>query len=162
MARFKCLFLRIVAFLEKHFKCNRETGDVDIPDSFMSCLQRHSATAPIVPPFSQCRLCSVPPRNVRSSSEIVETMSCFSRLKVKVDVVNIVKLQCSLPRSDLSVPGIYICSRMVRCALMALVMNSSRYPMGSLFSDCQGVALPQLVAVASNRSMWHAKAASLS
>ena len=32
---------------------------------------------------------------------------------------------------------------------------------GSLFSDCEGVALPQLVAMASNRAMWRAKVASL-
>ena len=43
--------------------------------------------------------------------------------------------------------------RMVRRALMALVSDSVMYPTGSLFSDCQGVALPQLVAMASNRTM---------
>ena len=52
--------------------------------------------------------------------------------------------------------------RMVRCALMALVSDSVMYPTGSLFSDCQGVALPQLVAMAANRAMWRAKVASLS
>ena len=52
--------------------------------------------------------------------------------------------------------------RMVRCALIALVSDSVMYPTGSLFSDCQGVALPQLVAMASNRAMWCAKLASLS
>ena len=52
--------------------------------------------------------------------------------------------------------------RMVRCALMAIVSDSVMYPTGSLFSDCQGVALPQLVAMASNRTMWRAKVASLS
>ena len=36
--------------------------------SFMSCPQRHSAIAQIVPPFSQCHLYSVSPRNVCSSS----------------------------------------------------------------------------------------------
>ena len=41
--------------------------------------------------------------------------------------------------------------RMVRCALMALVIDACHYPMGSLFSDCQGIALPQLVAMASSR-----------
>ena len=51
--------------------------------------------------------------------------------------------------------------RMVRCALMALVVDDSHYPTDSLFSDCQGIALPQLVALASSRSMWHAKVASL-
>ena len=34
----------------------------------MSCLKRHSATAQIVPPFLRCRLCSVSPHNVSSSS----------------------------------------------------------------------------------------------
>ena len=29
--------------------------------------------------------------------------------------------------------------RMVRCALMALVIDASHYPTGSLFSDCQGI-----------------------
>ena len=43
--------------------------------------------------------------------------------------------------------------RMVRCAHMALVSDCIMYPTGSLFSDCQGVALPQLVAMASNRAM---------
>ena len=52
--------------------------------------------------------------------------------------------------------------RMVRCALMALVSDAVKYPAGSLFSDCQGVALPQLVAMAANRAMWRAKVASLS
>ena len=52
--------------------------------------------------------------------------------------------------------------RMVRCVLMALVSDCVIYPTGSLFSDCQGVALPQLVAMASNRAMWRAKVASLS
>ena len=52
--------------------------------------------------------------------------------------------------------------RMVRCALMALVIDASHYPSGSLFSDCQGIAPPQLVAMASSRSMWRAKVASLS
>ena len=47
--------------------------------------------------------------------------------------------------------------RMVRCALMALVIDGSHYPSGS-----QGIALPQLVAMASSRSMWRAKVASLS
>ena len=49
--------------------------------------------------------------------------------------------------------------KMVRCALMALVSDSVRYPTGSLFSDCQGVALPQLVAMAANRAMWRANVA---
>ena len=31
-----------------------------------------------------------------------------------------------------------------------------------MFSDCQGIALPQLVAMASSRSLWRAKVASLS
>ena len=48
------------------------------------------------------------------------------------------------------------------CALMALVIDDSHYPTGRLFSDCQGNALPQLVAMASSRSMWRAKVASLS
>ena len=52
--------------------------------------------------------------------------------------------------------------KMVRCTLMALVSDSVMYPTGSLFSDCQGVALPQLVAMAANRAMWRAKVASLS
>ena len=50
----------------------------------------------------------------------------------------------------------------VRCALMALVTDISHYPSGSLLSDCQGIALPQLEAMASSRSMWRAKGASLS
>ena len=44
--------------------------------------------------------------------------------------------------------------RMVRRALMALVSDSVIYPTGSLFSDCQGVALPQLVAMASTRTIF--------
>ena len=52
--------------------------------------------------------------------------------------------------------------RMVRRALMALVSDSVMYPTGSLFSDCQGVALPQIVAMASTRTIWRAKVASLS
>ena len=32
----------------------------------------------------------------------------------------------------------------------------SQYSTGSLFSDCQGVALPQLVAMSSNRVKWRA------
>ena len=51
--------------------------------------------------------------------------------------------------------------RMVRCAFMALVSDSILYPTCSLFSDCQGVALSQLVTMASNRAMWRAKVASL-
>ena len=51
--------------------------------------------------------------------------------------------------------------RMVRRALLALVSYSVMYPTGSLFSDCQGVALSQLVAMASSRSMWRARVASL-
>ena len=51
--------------------------------------------------------------------------------------------------------------RMVRCALMELVSDSVMYPTGSLFSDCQGVSLPQLVAMAANHAMWRAKVASL-
>ena len=50
----------------------------------------------------------------------------------------------------------------VRCALMALVIDTSHYPSGSLLSDCQGIALPQLVVMALSRSMWRAKVASLS
>ena len=38
-------------------------------------------------------------------------------------------------------------------ALMALVSDSMEYPTGSLFSECQGFASPQLVAMASNRAM---------
>ena len=49
--------------------------------------------------------------------------------------------------------------RMVRGSLMS---DSIQYPTGSLFSDCQGVALPQLVVMASNRAMWRAKVASQS
>ena len=41
--------------------------------------------------------------------------------------------------------------RMVRFALMALGMDYSQYPADSMFSDCQGVASPQLVAMTSNR-----------
>ena len=52
--------------------------------------------------------------------------------------------------------------RIVRCAFVALVSDSRQYPAGSLISDCQGVALPQLVAMASNRAMWRARVASLS
>ena len=52
--------------------------------------------------------------------------------------------------------------RMVRRALMALVSDSVMYPTGSLFSDCQGGALPQIVAMASTRTIWRAKVASLS
>ena len=53
---------------------------------------------------------------------------------------------------------------MVRRAVMALVSYSMamQYPTGRLFSDCQGVALPQRVAMASNRATWRAKVASLS
>ena len=43
--------------------------------------------------------------------------------------------------------------RMVRCALIALVSDS--YPVSNEQPvHCQGVALPQLVAMASNRAMW--------
>ena len=49
--------------------------------------------------------------------------------------------------------------RMVRCALLALVIDASHYLTGS---DCQGIALPQLVAMASSRSLWRAKVASIS
>ena len=52
--------------------------------------------------------------------------------------------------------------RKVRCTLMELVSDSMQCPTNSLFSDCQGVALPQLVAMASNRATWRAKVASLS
>ena len=52
--------------------------------------------------------------------------------------------------------------RMVRRTLMALVSDTIMYPTGSLFINCQGVALPQLVAMASTRTMWRAKVASLS
>ena len=52
--------------------------------------------------------------------------------------------------------------RKVRCTLMELVSDSMQCPTDSLFSDCQGVALPQLVAMASNRATWRAKVASLS
>ena len=52
--------------------------------------------------------------------------------------------------------------RIVRYELMALVIDASHYPTGSLFSDCQGIALPQFVAMASSRSMWRTKVASLS
>ena len=41
---------------------------VHTPQPVMSCLQRHSATAQIDPSFPQCRLCSVSPWNVCSSS----------------------------------------------------------------------------------------------
>ena len=51
--------------------------------------------------------------------------------------------------------------RMVRCALMRLVLDYA-VPNGQPFSDCEGVALPQLVAKASNRAVWRAKVASLS
>ena len=47
--------------------------------------------------------------------------------------------------------------RMVRCALMALVIYARHYPTGSLFNDCQGIALPQLVPMASSRTTWRAK-----
>ena len=49
---------------------------------------------------------------------------------------------------------------MVRYAIIALVIDASHYPTGSLF--CLGIALPQLVAMASSRSLWRAKVASLS
>ena len=52
--------------------------------------------------------------------------------------------------------------RMVRYALMALVSDYIQYPTGSLFSDCHGVALTQLVAMASNRLMWRVKVTPLS
>ena len=52
--------------------------------------------------------------------------------------------------------------RMVLCALMALMTDTSHYPSGSLLRDCQGIALPQLEAMAPSRSMWRAKVASLS
>ena len=51
--------------------------------------------------------------------------------------------------------------RMVRCALLAPVVDASHYPTDNLFSDCQGISLPQRVAMASSRSMWHAKVAPL-
>ena len=71
------------------------------------------------------------------------------------------------PINVVSSAYIIVCSRlpadrMVQCALMALLSDSVMYPTGSLFSDCQGVALPQLVAMAANRAMWRAKVASLS
>ena len=52
--------------------------------------------------------------------------------------------------------------RMVRCALLALVIDASHYPTGSLFSDCQGIALPQLVVMASSRSLIVARQSGVS
>ncbi len=37
--------------------------------------------------------------------------------------------------------------RMVRCALMALVIYASHYPSGRLFRDSQGIALPYILAI---------------
>ena len=48
--------------------------------------------------------------------------------------------------------------RMVRHALMAHMVDY-HYSVGSLFSDCQGVALPQLVTMALNHVMWRSKMA---
>ena len=41
-----------------------------------SCLQRRSATALLDPPWSHFRLCSVSPRNVGSSSTILNDIAC--------------------------------------------------------------------------------------
>ena len=74
-------------------------------------------------------------------------------------------LELAVRRRRLRYLGHVLCmpaDRLVRCALMALVSAFVMYPTDSLFSDCQGVALPQLVAMASNRAMWRAKVASLS
>ena len=59
----------------------------------------------------------------------------------------------------LRMPSDRMVRSLVRCALMALVTDTSNYPSGSLLSDCQGIALPQLEAMASSRSMWRAKVA---
>ena len=49
--------------------------------------------------------------------------------------------------------------RVVRSSLMAFVKGGTYYPEGSLFSDCEDVGLPNLEAMASNRSVWRAKVA---
>ena len=50
--------------------------------------------------------------------------------------------------------------RIVRRSLVALVKRGTYYP-GSLFSDCEVDGLHQLMMLATNRSAWRAKVASL-
>ena len=51
--------------------------------------------------------------------------------------------------------------RIVRRSLIALVKGGTYYPEGSLFSDCEIDGLHQLMMLATNRSAWRAKVASL-
>ena len=51
--------------------------------------------------------------------------------------------------------------RIVRRSLVALVKGGTYYPEGSLFSDCEVDGLHQLMMLATNRSVWRAKVASL-
>ena len=52
-------------------------------------------------------------------------------------------------------------SRVVRPALVALVKGGTVYPQGSLFVDCQAMAMDQLVALALRRGAWNALAKQL-
>ena len=51
--------------------------------------------------------------------------------------------------------------RIVRRSLIARVKGGTYYPEGSLFSDCEVDGLHQLMMLATNRSAWRAKVASL-
>ena len=51
--------------------------------------------------------------------------------------------------------------RIVRRSLIALVKGGTYYPEASLFSDCEVDGLHQLMMLATNRSAWRAKVASL-
>ena len=51
--------------------------------------------------------------------------------------------------------------RIVRRSLIALVKGGTYYPEGSLFSDCEVDGLHELMMLATNRSAWRAKVASL-
>ena len=57
--------------------------------------------------------------------------------------------------------GHILCMPADRMVGHAPVMDSSHHTAGSLLSDCQSIAMPQLVAMASNLVMWHAKVTSL-
>ena len=52
-------------------------------------------------------------------------------------------------------------SRVVRRALVALAKGGTVYPKGSLFMDCQAMAMDQLVALAQRRGVWNALAKQL-
>ena len=51
--------------------------------------------------------------------------------------------------------------RIVRRSFIALVKGGTYYPEGSLFSDCEGAYLHELIETATDRSAWRAKVASL-